>query len=262
MAAKRTQRGFSLIELAISVTIIGVIISFIVTVKGVMDDSKLKGIIADITYYQTSFTNFRNTYKSFPGDMANATDYWSTTCATVISCNGNGNGVIEYIYASSNSSELERAWKHLELGHVIKNGFAITTQNRSGLELAVSAPASAFPNTGYTIVGGTNIGGITGSFITSPFTSNINAIYVGASSGNIARSFDMGGLTASQAFYLDTKFDDGTINSGNATGNTTGALRTIAGYGSLGNDCITSGGYYNTTENDIPSCVVGVQLHD
>jgi prepilin-type N-terminal cleavage/methylation domain-containing protein len=262
MAIITRKTGFSLIELAISIAVIGVIISIILSAKSLMDSSKLKNIMADFVYYQTAFNNFNTTYKAYPGDMANATDYWTTTCATVISCNGDGSGTIDYVYGSTNSSELERAWKHLELAKLIRNGFSVTTQNRAGLELEVSAPKSVFKQTGYSLIGGTNIGGVTGSFITSLFPTNINVIYMGAISVGITQPLDAGALTADNAYYLDSKFDDGKMNSGNATGNNTGKIRTIAGYNSTSNNCIDASGYYNVSENSVQSCVVGFQLHE
>lgn len=262
MAIGTRKNGFSLIELAISLAIIGVILSIIISAKGLIDNSKLKTVMADFAYYQSAVTNFNITYKGYPGDLANATDYWTTTCASSISCNGNGNGIIDYSYGSANGSELERAWKHLELSKLIKNGFAVAEQNRAGLELEVSAPKSTFKNTGYTIVGGINIGGATASFITSPFPSNINAIYVGSPSVSISQPLDAGAITAQQALYLDTKFDDGKISAGIASGNNTGKIRAVNGYNSAANNCINGSGNYNAFESNQPSCLVGFQLHE
>ena len=262
MTIVKHKAGFSLVELAISIAVIGVIISIIISAKSLMDSAKLKTIMADFVYYQTAFNNFNTTYKAYPGDMANATDYWTTTCATVISCNGDGNGTIDYAYGSTSGSELERAWKHLELAKLIRNGFAITTQDRAGLELGISAPQSTFKQTGYSLIGGTNIGGVVGNFITSPFPTNINAIYVGATSTSITQPLDAGALTPDNAYYLDSKFDDGKIDSGNATGNNTGKIRTVGGYNSISNNCINASGYYNVSENSEQSCLVGFQLNE
>lgn len=261
MCKRMKKSGFSLIELSISVTIIAIIISLIVSAKGIVEDSKLKTIVADFAYYQSAFNKFNSVYKGFPGDLPNATDYWTSTCATIISCNGDGNGVIDYSYGSANASELERAWKHLDLADLIKDGFPVTTQNRAGLEVESSAPRSVFKLSGYSMIGGVNIGGVTGGFITSPFSSNINAIYIGLSSGGYNRPLDVGALTAEQAYSIDAKFDDAKIDAGNAIGNSTGKIRSVAGYGSAANTCI-SGGYYNIAESSLQSCVVGYQLNE
>lgn len=262
MHCEQRKSAFSLIELAMSVIIVGIILSIIMSAKSVIEQSKIKAVIADFAYYQTAFNNFQKIYNAYPGDMSNASSYWTSTCATTITCNGNGNNVINFV-VSSNTSEVTRLWKHLDLADLITQSFQIIpAAYNGGLEINLSAPRSQIKKAGYMIVGGTQIGGTAGTPVNSIFNSTQNAIYIGIWSENSARTMDIGALSAADAYLIDEKLDDAIISSGNAIGNSTGIIRTIAGFGSTTNNCINASGYYNVTESSVQSCVMGYSLND
>lgn len=95
-----TERGFSLIELAISITIIGVIIGMVVLSGGAtIGSSKVVQTLAIINDLSKASVQFKEQYKSLPGDMiiSSATPEISslpTDCISGGTNAGNGNDSI------------------------------------------------------------------------------------------------------------------------------------------------------------------------
>lgn len=68
----QTQRGFTLVELAIVMTIIGLLIGGILKGQELMMNARATATIAQVRSYEAAATTFRDTYSSIPGDMPNA----------------------------------------------------------------------------------------------------------------------------------------------------------------------------------------------
>jgi prepilin-type N-terminal cleavage/methylation domain-containing protein len=100
---RSAQLGFTLVELSIVLVIIGLIVGGVIGGQSLMASAKLNKTITQIQQYQTSFNIFSDKYDAYPGDMANATSYWSD------SSNGNGDGKIEH----NTQESCTYIWHHL-----------------------------------------------------------------------------------------------------------------------------------------------------
>jgi prepilin-type N-terminal cleavage/methylation domain-containing protein len=256
-------RGFSLIELSASLVIIAFIIAAISTGATLVRQSEIRATIAEMQQYRTAFTEFKKRYNAIPGDMKDATIFWTTTCATTITCNGDGDGIVEAIHGSS-SDETARAWKHLDLSDLINKSIDIIPAAYLGvITIGELSPAGKLEGTGYFIAAGGDIGGDTvGTIMTSPWTDNrTNAVFLGRK-GNSSTSNGLvyGAMTARDAYQIDIKIDDGKQNASNtAQGWSTGKIRARNSY-DFATTCI-AGSAYVTSSND-EACIVGYQLHD
>ena len=69
-----TQRsyGFTLVELAIVMTIIGLLIGGILKGQELLENARVTSTIAQIKSYDSSVTGFRDIYDGYPGDLPNA----------------------------------------------------------------------------------------------------------------------------------------------------------------------------------------------
>lgn len=147
---------FSLIELVVVLVIIGLIVGGITSGQNLIRSAQLQSVATDVKRYQSAMTAFQVRYFALPGDMSNATDFWSAahttaaTCRITLStgeetCNGDGDGQIEFISDPDSSYEETRAWQHLANGGFIEgnyNGVRGTDTSAPSIVADVTAPSS------------------------------------------------------------------------------------------------------------------------
>lgn len=130
--------GFSLVELAIVLVILGLLVGGILTGKHLIRSAELRGVVSEYQNYVMVTRSFREKYLGLPGDLANATQFWgqvaagdanSGACSTTpstdqLTCNGDGNGSIGW---TGFSGEPTRYWQHLANAGLISGNFNGTT---------------------------------------------------------------------------------------------------------------------------------------
>lgn len=72
MKSLDTQKGFTLVELAIVMTIIGLLIGGILKGQELMENARVTSTISQVKAYEAATTTFRDSFNAFPGDMPNA----------------------------------------------------------------------------------------------------------------------------------------------------------------------------------------------
>lgn len=86
----RNCDGFSLVELAIALTVIGLLLAGLVKGQELIDNARTNRVVIDLNNIQTAMSNFKRMYNALPGDILNAPDR-IPDCANA-PCNGDGNG--------------------------------------------------------------------------------------------------------------------------------------------------------------------------
>jgi prepilin-type N-terminal cleavage/methylation domain-containing protein len=204
--------GFSLIELAIVLVILGLLVGGIMSGQSLIRAAELRSVTTGLQNYQSSAVTFRDKYLALPGDMTNATAFWgkdNTNCATATgtaatpgTCNGNGNGILNWQAASAGgTSEGFQFWKQLQLAGLIEGQYTGTAGSGS---TTLSTPGINIPRAKL----GNNLG----------WLANNATNYAGDA---IAYALDYGNnfwlrsdpetpyLTPEEAWNIDTKLDDG-----------------------------------------------------
>ena len=68
-------KGFTLIELSIVIVLIGLIVAGVVGGQSLVQQAKLRGLIADINKYEVAINAFKLEYGAAPGDFRRASDF-------------------------------------------------------------------------------------------------------------------------------------------------------------------------------------------
>ena len=72
MKQLNTQKGFTLVELAIVMTIIGLLIGGILKGQELMQNARITATVSQVKSYSAAVTTFKDMYQATPGDMLNA----------------------------------------------------------------------------------------------------------------------------------------------------------------------------------------------
>jgi prepilin-type N-terminal cleavage/methylation domain-containing protein len=199
---KTRQTGFTLVEIAIVLVIIGLLLGGILKGQEMIVQAKVKNSISDFSGISAAYFGYQDRYRAIPGDDKDATR-WGIPVAEA----GDGDRVLAGTYASTVATEETNMWwDHLRRSGFVTGGNGIAHPNNSfnGL-LGVQQGDNA---------GGTVLGGFSNLFLCST------------------------NLPDKVAIALDVQMDDGNPGAGAVRAPDTGvsALATAASaYAETGN---------------------------
>lgn len=125
------KNGFTLVELAIVLTIVGIIIGGITQGEKLISSYKLTSTISYIEKYKIAFDEFKKQYMALPGDLDDA-----STAISGVTNNGNDNGrIVE-------TTEEYYAWEHLSKAQLIPGTFDGSTT----ISIGKNVPAGPHTN--------------------------------------------------------------------------------------------------------------------
>ena len=187
---KNKQTGFTLIELAIVLVIIGLLLGGVLKGQELINSAKVKNMAADFKNTQVYIYGYQDRFRAVPGDDANAATHVTGATAATTPLGGIGNGLIQGAWNSiTTTDESFLFWQHVRLAGLA----AGPTVFSNAAELALYQPSNADGGRiGVQSVSGlTEITGMTGAY----------AICSGGILGRFARQ-------------LDTTLDDGETSTG------------------------------------------------
>jgi prepilin-type N-terminal cleavage/methylation domain-containing protein len=215
------EQGFTLVELAIVLVIIGLIVGGILKGQELVASARLKSTLTNIDAIRAATATFQDKYGGLPGDYFDGQAQLGTpngiTCSSP-ACDGanqrcDGDGQIE---GSGITNETLLFWQHLALGNLI-----------SGIQVAAAPDNSIGAGLPSAAIGGglavenLNVGGRTAHWLR-----------IGRGNG-----MDTGAVDGLIAAEIDRKIDDGRPGSG-AVRVTTAACVDTGEYDLTGTNCV------------------------
>lgn len=224
MGMKNVRSGFTLLELSIVMTIIGLVVGAIFAAQAMIRAAHLQTMLGEYDAYVKATKEFQDKFLSLPGDMsgnigATPEIMWGTdaggcpgtptsTVPKVATCNGDGNGTIGSSTTAavlSNSNEWFRAWQHLSNAGFVGTKFTGTRGSGSASEarIGVNIPGSSVAGAGWTLLYYNQIAD-------STFLWGDQYGHVMAFGEFLANNMTLSPtLTAVEALAVDQKIDDG-----------------------------------------------------
>ena len=135
----RQQSGFTLVEIAIVLVIIGLLLGGVLKGQELITQAKIKNITNDFNGMSAAIYAYQDRYKSYPGDDVGANGRWP------VSTNGDGNARVgaalnkTVFDCSTSNAENCQFWQHLRLAGFIAGDTAskLSPQNAVGGVLQV-----------------------------------------------------------------------------------------------------------------------------
>lgn len=246
----KQNHGFSLVELAISVMIIGLLVAAISKGQQILLSSRITATVAQVDNYRKALASFEDMYFALPGDFDAATSelpgcLGNTTCA-----NGDGNGVItedggdgsdwtawNARNIASTSQESVQFWKHLAAADLIGGVDVLRDPTGNNFAWKETHPASPF-------------GGGFEFFHDTSNTMGHSSHFLRLSRDAIHSGGELDILSPHDVQIMDLKADDGQAFSGDI----------VVDYGAGSNDCHNDDQYLATVTNK--TCTVFFVFRD
>ncbi len=211
---RKSERGFTLVELAIVMIIIGLLIGGILKGQELIANAQIAATVAQVKAIDAATTTFKDKYDALPGDMQNVAARLPN-CAGACAANGNGDGRLPTVAAGvgtgaiAAASENTRFFPQLSaadlLGGIANNG----TTAWGDIYPAAKAAGGFRPIY--------SAGGVLGANATTSPGHYLTLVLTPGAAGAADA------LTANQASRIDIKLDDGTPATGSVFPSTAAA---------------------------------------
>lgn len=104
----RQQTGFTLVEIAIVLVVIGLLLGGVLKGQELINQAKVKNLANDLNGVSSAVYMYQDRYKSLPGDDNGAATRWTLSASQ----NGDRNGSLD-INNTNNADETSLFWLHL-----------------------------------------------------------------------------------------------------------------------------------------------------
>ncbi len=120
----KRQSGFTLVEIAIVLVIIGLLLGGVLKGQEMIANAKYKRLRSDVQAFTAAYYTFQDRYGQAPGDFNQA-----STRLSAAAVDGNGNGAIAGNTCTANNEESCLVWSHLRYADLLSGDPSLTNAN-------------------------------------------------------------------------------------------------------------------------------------
>src|SRR5664279_785240 len=149
MIMRSRQSGFTLVEIAIVLVIIGLLLGGVLKGQELINSAKVKNMTTDFKNAQVFIYGYQDKFRALPGDDANVTTH--LTGATLATTPGTaGNAIIEGQWNSTTATdESYLFWQHVRLaglapGSTATGSASYIPRNADGGQIGVQSIGAGF----------------------------------------------------------------------------------------------------------------------
>ncbi len=203
LSARQSEKGFTLVELAIVMIIIGLLIGGVLKGQELIANAQVSATASQIKGFEAATTTFRDAYNALPGDMTAVVARLPASCTACLDGNGNGQiGGAATLGVAAAAGEGLQYFMHLNAVDLISG-----VDGTNGIAWGTGYPAADIGGgltVGYNAGGGLGLNGTNraGTYLT---------VQGAAAIGTPA-------MTSSEAARIDRKLDDGNATTGSVFG--------------------------------------------
>jgi prepilin-type N-terminal cleavage/methylation domain-containing protein len=130
MKQLKNQQGFTLVEIAIVLVIIGLLLGGVLKGQELIENSKVKAAASDLNGVTAAYNVYIDRYKRLPGDDGPTATLTARGTSWTAVTGGNNNGVILVTAAQTftGGGENDNFWQHLRAAGFINGNPALTAQ--------------------------------------------------------------------------------------------------------------------------------------
>jgi len=193
------QKGFTLIEIAIVLVIIGLLLGGVLKGQELIDSAKVKNLVSDFRNIPVFIYGYQDRFRALPGDDAAAATHLAGAGSCTPAATGlctTGNGLIDGAWDAANdaTSESNLFWQHVRLAGYVSGSTTVGD--------------AAYPQTnaigGHIGIQSNNAGFTTITADSTSSASTMKGSFVICSAG----------IPGKYATQIDTNLDDGDTDTG------------------------------------------------
>jgi prepilin-type N-terminal cleavage/methylation domain-containing protein len=215
---QKNKNGFTLVELAIVLMIIGLLIGGVLRGQELMNNARVNATIEQAKAYQAALVTFKDAYSALPGDMTNPGVRLPDCTTAPCNAGGDGDGLIGQMILfvgaadfTGNNSEQRKFWLHLAVAHLI-----------TGIDPSVTAMTGSFGEWGKQYPAAKTGGGFQVGFYSittgDPNWPNFSGHFLTLQHQPGPFVLSDFSTTVAQSAQLDRKMDDGMPHTGSVIG--------------------------------------------